>query len=423
MPRSAALGLVALLIAGLLAVQIVFSARALAAVVHETLGFAAQRAGDHDAARAAFARARAAVPFSAEYARLEATAAMNSGDPVAAAPLLDESLRLAPNAPLSLTAAAEAYLRLGETAEAEAVISRAARIVPMEWRLYLMRGVMDLDRGQYAPALIELTAAAQIVDPPKYEVLYQLARAQYAYGNVKDALRTADRALRLQPDAVEARVLYGRSLLSNERIDEAYTEFLHAERVYRARLGTDPDAELRLIEAQDLLSIAMLAGGKYEEAYRTFDELYTRLTPKQIDEFAWRLNEMTWRMREPFAPITLWARTLDLLAQTKRFEEFDAAIETVRLMCTRPEFDTLAAARARAFTAGGNPELALDVLESAPAELHGTAPYRLAHAEALAARGRTEPARTEYTALLSAPDLSPAIRTQAEAALAAMPAQ
>jgi hypothetical protein len=166
-----------------------------------------------------------------------------------------------------------------------------------------------------------------------------------------------------------------------------------------------------------------LADGRFDEAYEKFDELYPRLTAKQIDEFAWRLNEMTWRMRDPFAPITLWARTLDLLAQTKRLEEFDAAIETVRLMCTRPEFDTLAAARARAFTAGGNPELALELLKTQPAELRGTAPYRLAHAEALAAKGRREPARAEYIALLDAPDLSPAIRTQVETALAAMPAQ
>jgi predicted Zn-dependent protease len=172
-----------------------------------------------------------------------------------------------------------------------------------------------------------------------------------------------------------------------------------------------------------LLSITLLAGGRYDEAYRKFDELYTRLTPKQISEFAWRLNDMTWRMREPFAPITLWARALDLLAQTKRLDEFDAAIETVRLMCTSPEFETLAPARARAFTAGGNPEWALELLAEAPMELHETASYRLAHAEALAARGRTEHARAEYTELLSAPDLSPAIRKQAETALAAMSAQ
>jgi len=420
MRRAAGLAPAALVLAGLLAVQFLFSARSLSGVVHETLGYAAERAGDHASARTAFARARAAVPFNAEYARLEATSALHDGDTEAALPLLDEALRLAPNAPLSLTAAAEILLRADRVDDAEAVVGRAARIVPMEWRLHLMRGVMDLDRGQYAPALTELTAAARIVDPPKFEVLYQLARAQYAYGNVLDASRTAERALRLQPGAVEARVLYGKSLLSTERIDAAYTEFLHAEQVYLSRLGTDPDAALRLIEAQDLLSIALLAEGRFDEAYRKFDELYTRLTPKQIDEFAWRLNEMTWRMREPFAPITLWARTLDLLAQTRRLSEFDAAIETVRLMCTSAEFDTLAAARARAFTAGGNPELALGLLAEVPAALRETPPYRLAHAEAMMARGRKDAARDEYTALLQTPDLSPALRVQAEAALAGL---
>ncbi len=417
MPRAAKLALAVVLLAGLLALQIVYGARALSGVVHETRGIAAERAGDHAAARAEFAQARAATPYSSEYARLEATAVLNAGDAEAAAPMLEESLRLAPNTPLTLTAAAETYLRLRQTDKAEAVIAHAARITPMEWRLNLMRGMADLDRNQYAPALTELTAAARVVAPPKYEVLYQLARAQYAYGNVLDASHTAERALRLQPGAVEAKVLYGKSLLSTERIAEAYSEFAYAEQVYFAQLGSTRDAELRLIEAQDLLSIALLAEGKFDAAYSKLDEMYPRLSAKQIDEFAWRLNDMTWRMREPFAPISLWRHTLDLLAQTKRLEEFDAAIETVRLMCTSPEFDTLAAARARAFTAGGNPEWALEVLANAPAELRNTAPWRLAHAEALMVRGRKDDARAEYEALLKLPGLSPAIQKQAKVAL------
>lgn len=423
MPRAAGLGLAALLVAGPLAAQLWFSVLSLSGVYHETHGVSAERAGDNAAARAEFAAARAAVPFSAEYARLEATAALKSGDAEAAAPLLEESLRLAPYAPLSLTAAAEAYLDLGRTADAEAVIARAARIMPQEWRLHLMRGTIDLERGQIAPAVAELTAAALIADPPKYEVFYNLAHAHYAYGDPMNASRAAMRALRVQPFAVEARMLYGRSLLSTERIAEAHKEFAFAEQAYLRRLNAGENVELQLIEAQDLLSIALLADGRFDEAFAKFDELYVRLTPKQIDEFAWRLGDMTWRMREPFAPIALWARSLDLLAQTRRLEEFDASIEAIRLMCTGPEFDSLAAPRARAFTAGGNPERALEVLAEAPRDSRETPAYRLALAEALAATRQWSAARREYDTLLAVANLSPAIRKQAQARRAQIPAQ
>src|SRR5262249_42441367 len=107
-PRTVVFLAAALLVL-LVAAQLFFCARSLSAVIHETRGTSAERAGDYESARVDFAEARARAPFNAEYPRLEATAAMKSGDTAAAIPLLTDSLALAPFAPLSLTAAAEAY--------------------------------------------------------------------------------------------------------------------------------------------------------------------------------------------------------------------------------------------------------------------------------------------------------------------------
>jgi tetratricopeptide (TPR) repeat protein len=403
-----------------LVLQLLFSARSLLAAFYATRGGAVQLTGDHAGARRDFHRANQAVPFEADRFRLEAAAARESLGPQAAAPLYARSLRLAPFAPLVLLAAAENLMAFDQTDAAEEILNRAATVIPDDWRVRYMHGLILMKRERYAEAAGEFRSASKIAFPFVPDTSYQLAQALHATGDEAKALQEVEKSIRTQPLAPEFRLVRGKILFAQNQVSAAGEDFAWAAQEFQRRAERDTNALPRLREAQDLLAQAYLAEGHFDQAQRVLEKLYTRCSPEQIDQLAGRLAQLLSAPPTPTPPLAFWAFSLDLFVQTRRLADFDRALELAPSLHPESDLGELIPARARALTAAGKPEDAIALLGAAPAGVVDSPPYRLALAEAKAAAGRPAEARTGYAKLLSLPELSPAIRKQAHAALAAI---
>ncbi len=414
---------VAAVAVALLAVQIFFSARSLEAAYFTARGDASRRAGDAAGARADYHRANAAVPFDANRLRSEASAARDSLGPAQAVPLYAESLRRGPYVPLTLVAAAVNYIELGRFGEADAVLDTAVRLIGADWRVRLMRGTILIGREEYAEAERELLVAAEVAAPPQARVYYELSRALHGQKEYDGALAAVGRALGMQPLLPEYHLARAKALMALDRAPESCENLAWTVRTYRAQVERGEDSLAALFEAEDLYALALLADGRFDEAEAAFADLYIRCTAPQIELLAIHLHQIAGEMYDPFPDSSLWAFALDLLVQTGRAAEYEKTLASASMLYPEAEMGLLVAPRARALTAAGDPEAAIALLAAAPAGVAGSAPYRLALGEAHAAAGRPAEARTEYAIVLGLKDLSPVIRKQAQAGLAAIPAQ
>jgi len=419
----AARGIVAAGTIALLAAQLVFSARSLQAAYFAAQGDAARGAGDAQAARLAYRRANQALPFDANRLRDEASATRDTLGALEAVPLYAESLRHAPYIPLTLVAAAGNYLELKRNDDADAVLTTALRVARSDWRVRLLRGNILIAREKYAEAEHELRAAADLASPPEARVHYELARSLHGQAKYEDALAEAARAKAMQPLLPEYYLLHGKALMAVDRAPEACDDLAWAVRIYRARLERGEDTLALLFETQDLYALALLADKRFDEAEAAFADLYIRCTPPQIEKLAIHLHQIAGEMYDPFPQQSLWAFALDLLAQTRQATEFEKTLASARMLFPETELGALIPPRARALTAAGDPEGAIELLATSPVGVVDSAPYRLAHAEAHAAAGRRAAARTEYAMLLGLPKLSSIIQQEAKAGLAAIPPQ
>lgn len=182
---------------------------------------------DWTAARACYAEATTIEPSRADAWFHLGRAHLAAGDSDAALAALTQAEQLAPQFPRILHARALALRRLGQLAQASAVLDRALILAPTDPDLLTLRGDLLGLQGDSTGALAAYGAAfaederALLAWVGRAELLAQLDR-------LPEALDAFEHALEIAPDAAFILVGKGEVLRQMKRLDEAVTDFVSA---------------------------------------------------------------------------------------------------------------------------------------------------------------------------------------------------
>jgi Flp pilus assembly protein TadD len=182
------------------------------AQVHHALGVLSERERRPDLASQHYREALAVDPgFSAARANL-GRLLFDAGFFEDARLTFKKLVEVAPAAAAGHTGLAEALIRLGRVAEADAVIADAARRFPDDAALVVLRARALLRRGDSDGARSLLLPLAEKRDEFSARALAWLSAVELTRGEPALAAEAARRALRLDPDDGLARHLLSRAL-------------------------------------------------------------------------------------------------------------------------------------------------------------------------------------------------------------------
>lgn len=215
--------------------------------------------------------------------------------------VLAENIRQNPSDPYGYLNLITLFVDTSEMNKAAVVANNAVAAFPQSGEVLCMRGSIELFQGHSDDAYRDFAAAAELAtqapDPPffmalvdyrqrKYDAAEQVLRNAIASGivdsdlhyllaecllrhgppNTADALLELNRAIRLNPNSVSARVLRGSTLLEVGRPQDALADLKIARNL-------DPIVQRDTRNTTYLLGRAYMAMGKREEARALFAQL------------------------------------------------------------------------------------------------------------------------------------------------------
>lgn len=196
---------------------------------HHLLGVLLQKRGDFARAEAAIRRAVELDPDCAQFHLSLGGVLMQQGRDADAQASLERAVELDPNAPEAHALAGFAHARAGDLAGAEARFRIGRRADADDPLLLLGLGNMYLAREQAEHALKFLTRAAE-QRPADAMIQFSLGLAFFEQGNYAFADKAFENAVRLQPDLSRARMYRGRVCVREKR-------FLDAQAIYEDLLA------------------------------------------------------------------------------------------------------------------------------------------------------------------------------------------
>ncbi len=134
------------------------------------------------------------------------TAEANDNHLDQAAADLQEALKLDPKNTQALTTLGQIRVKQGKAAEGKSLLEQALAAAPNSAALGVLVG-MDLQGNQPAAAVARMQSVVQR-NPNSVPALVQLAQVQMAAHDAKSALGTAQRAMQVQPDNLNAMRIY-----------------------------------------------------------------------------------------------------------------------------------------------------------------------------------------------------------------------
>jgi len=159
-----------------------------------------------DGAAAAAEKAIEVAPGSSDGRRLRAQIEFQRGRISDAEALYTRALELNPSDVDAITGLATAQLDMGKTAEAEETLNKALQRLPRAAVLYQAYGAMLLwgegrDNPEIEGRALQLLRQAEALDPSLAEPHYQLGKWALREGNLRDASRELETAVKLDPDS------------------------------------------------------------------------------------------------------------------------------------------------------------------------------------------------------------------------------
>lgn len=233
---------IALVLLLALTIQIVFAARVLMGQVYARNGSAALNVVREDTALWSYGRAVQWYPNEFRWHFELGLLQRKTGDTIAAQSSLETALRLAPNYVLGLIALGDLHAFAGNLDTAGALVDRAAAITPLFWKVHYAAGTHHALAGRNAAAIESLHQANRLSPRPSAEIHGQLARAQMAEGDLKNALHSVDRAIIHHPGNPEHFFTRGQVLFEMRRYSEVAPSLVKAGQI------------LALVEARGLVS-------------------------------------------------------------------------------------------------------------------------------------------------------------------------
>ena len=229
------------------------------------LGAIQQAKGDLVEAEASFRQAVATDPKSASARIALGQFLWSTGRQADAEAAFKDALTLDPANGLANRTLAAYYLRAGRAAEAEPYFKKVVEVAgSADSKLALADYYVSIRRPGDALTVLERLSAE-----PRYWALARarIADVQHFQGNKTEAFRTVDEVIAKQPTLASARVVRGKLLLEDGRVDEALRDGQEA-------LKVDPQN----IEAHYLLGEVYAAKRDLDAAARSFAEVL-RLNP------------------------------------------------------------------------------------------------------------------------------------------------
>lgn len=148
---------------------------------------------------------------------------------------VERALKLAPK--MSEAHLAHGYLLLTEAKPAfsqkrlyrsiNEALTKAVQYNPNNYEAFLLLAYFDVEFG-LGEAAVDYLTRAQAIEPDGRDILLQKARLFMWQGNFHESERSIKRLLELYPDFIEAQVLYGRFLRSQNRLAEALSFYKKA---------------------------------------------------------------------------------------------------------------------------------------------------------------------------------------------------
>jgi Flp pilus assembly protein TadD len=163
----------------------------------------------------------------------------------------------------SLTILGSCLLKLNRFEEAEKIVRNSFRLAPDEPEVLKQLGLIYHESGRLAEAesVLRKSVALNSTDP---EAFYILASVELARLNPVGAAEMAQRALNLQPDAVEPQILLGRAMVE-------LGEYENAETAYRRALEFNDKQPQPSDRPYQLYGQLLLTLNRLEEAEKLFD--------------------------------------------------------------------------------------------------------------------------------------------------------
>ncbi len=147
------------------------------------------------------------------------------------------ALRLEPDEPTVLFAAAAVMIAARRLAEAARLVDRLLEVDPTDAIHYILAAQLCMDERRFADAEAHLERARELA-PNDPDVLLQCGELAIAQSNVDEAESWVQDALEASPEHASAHLLAGRLALQRGRLDEARQHALFAMRGD----PNDPDA-------------------------------------------------------------------------------------------------------------------------------------------------------------------------------------
>jgi tetratricopeptide (TPR) repeat protein len=199
-------------------------------------------------------------------------------------------------ADLRIAAAARSAQPQADLAEAQAMIDRIAGTAGQVAAVDLLRGKLELARGQYVQAMTYLDRASAQFKDAHPETLLLSARARAQLGELGAAADRLNRLLALRPQYVPGRVelaglhlRLGQTDLAGQQLEEV--------------LKLDPQH----VEARKLYAMALTQRGKLQQAI----EVYQKLDPRQHRELVVPLAQLHQLSNDPAQARAVLEQRLD----------------------------------------------------------------------------------------------------------------
>jgi protein O-GlcNAc transferase len=211
---------------------------------------------------------------------------------------LRTALRLQPNYVRALTNLGRALHESGKSAEAMTTLADAVCRFPRHAPALIIYATVLADGARHADALLALQRALEL-EPQAVEPHYLLGRTRLLTGDAEGAVGPLEEALRLQPAYRDARLLLAEALSRAGRVRDAVRMLREAE----AADGDDPEVACALAEKE-------YAAGELDAALTSFGRVLER---EPTSARAWRgrgyVLEM---MRNYAAAVASYQRALEL---------------------------------------------------------------------------------------------------------------
>ena len=237
----------------------------------------------------------------------------------------------------ALLAQADAHVRGGRLADAEACTAQALQLQPRNVRAHFVMGVCCAETGRFEAAVQSYRRALQL-QPQSFEALANLGNVYQRMGRFEEAAACYRRAVALRPDEAPVWNGLGFSLAKLGRVADSIAAYQRAvqarpafpqawislgEMLYKVRRDAEATAALdrALALEPDNAAVVFLrnsiAGVQVDHAPREyvasfFDMFSTEFDRKLVDELGYRVPEQAARLLEPWLASREGLRVVDL---------------------------------------------------------------------------------------------------------------